>query len=495
MAATVLIKASDLLTTVRDWANGKFVVKVNGKELSSNDFTDALLTKLNGIATGAEVNVIEGVEFKGSGESEYAELTIANKKVQLDLSNYALKGEIAAALNFKGTASGDDLKNATLTGTGSTLKVANGDVYSCTSDNTGTVTFHSGYEYAAVVTAGVLSWTELGKYLDLSGYVAKTQKVNGKALSGDITLAGSDVAITGYAKAAADAALAATDTVNGAFGKLEYKVDVNKSAIATLNGDNTTAGSVAKKIKDAIDDLDVSSVGGAGKYISAISEANGKIVPTASDFGSVASGNEAPVTGGAVYTAIGDAVKISTVKVNGTAQTLSNKELPFATGTTNGTIKVNGVEVSVAGLGSNAYTSTAFVPQTTKVNDKALSGNVTLNGADIALTGYSKGSDKTAVAATDTVNAAIAKLENKIGDAVTSVGLSMPSIFTVTGSPVTSSGTLTASLATQSANKVFAGPTTGSAAAPSFRDLVIADVSDVSFMTSTEALAILEATS
>ena len=33
------------------------VDKVSGKGLSTNDFTDALLTKLNGIASGAEVNV------------------------------------------------------------------------------------------------------------------------------------------------------------------------------------------------------------------------------------------------------------------------------------------------------------------------------------------------------------------------------------------------------------------------------------------------------
>lgn len=59
---------------------------------------------------------------------------------------------------------------------------------------------------------------------------------------------------------------------------------------------------------------------------------------------------------------------------------------------------------------------------------------------------------------------------------VTSVGLSLPGIFSVSGSPVTTTGTLTAFLATQSANQVFAGPTTGSAAAPTFRGLVAADI-------------------
>jgi hypothetical protein len=59
---------------------------------------------------------------------------------------------------------------------------------------------------------------------------------------------------------------------------------------------------------------------------------------------------------------------------------------------------------------------------------------------------------------------------------VTSVGLSVPGvIFSVSGSPVTTTGTLALSLLTQSANKVFAGPTTGSVATPTFRSLVNAD--------------------
>ena len=59
---------------------------------------------------------------------------------------------------------------------------------------------------------------------------------------------------------------------------------------------------------------------------------------------------------------------------------------------------------------------------------------------------------------------------------VTSVDLSMPNIFSVSNNPVTSSGTLTVSLANQNANTVFSGPTTGSATTPAFRSLVAADI-------------------
>lgn len=69
------------------------------------------------------------------------------------------------------------------------------------------------------------------------------------------------------------------------------------------------------------------------------------------------------------------------------------------------------------------------------------------------------------------------------GGTVTSVGLSLPGIFTVSGSPVTTTGTLTGTLATQGANLVWAGPTTGAASAPTFRSLVGADLPNPSAST------------
>jgi hypothetical protein len=60
---------------------------------------------------------------------------------------------------------------------------------------------------------------------------------------------------------------------------------------------------------------------------------------------------------------------------------------------------------------------------------------------------------------------------------VTSVGLSLPAIFTVSNSPVESAGTLTAVLATQTAGLVFAGPASGAAAAPTFRQLGYGELS------------------
>ena len=62
------------------------------------------------------------------------------------------------------------------------------------------------------------------------------------------------------------------------------------------------------------------------------------------------------------------------------------------------------------------------------------------------------------------------------GGTVSSVALSLPPIFAVTGSPVTATGTLTGALATEAVNSVWAGPSSGSAAAPSFRALQLSDL-------------------
>lgn len=62
---------------------------------------------------------------------------------------------------------------------------------------------------------------------------------------------------------------------------------------------------------------------------------------------------------------------------------------------------------------------------------------------------------------------------------VTSVGLSLPTgVFDISGSPVTSSGTLSATFDNQSANTFFAGPSSGAATTPSFRTLASADIPD-----------------
>jgi hypothetical protein len=63
---------------------------------------------------------------------------------------------------------------------------------------------------------------------------------------------------------------------------------------------------------------------------------------------------------------------------------------------------------------------------------------------------------------------------------VTSVGFAAPSIFNVTGEPITGSGTITLGLTNQNANTIWAGPVSGAAGAPAFRALVAADIPTIS---------------
>ena len=59
---------------------------------------------------------------------------------------------------------------------------------------------------------------------------------------------------------------------------------------------------------------------------------------------------------------------------------------------------------------------------------------------------------------------------------VTSIDLSMPNIFAVANGPIGVSGTLAVTLANQSINTIWAGPSSGGSGAPGFRALVAADI-------------------
>jgi hypothetical protein len=80
----------------------------------------------------------------------------------------------------------------------------------------------------------------------------------------------------------------------------------------------------------------------------------------------------------------------------------------------------------------------------------------------------------------DVANAATARSNIGAGT-VSSVAMTVPgTIYDISGSPITGSGTLALSLKNQNANTVFAGPSTGAAAAPTFRSLVAADIPSLS---------------
>ena len=147
------------------------VDKVDGKGLSTNDYTTTEKNKLAGISAGAQVNVIEEVQLNG------AKITPSSKAVNIDLSGYATKGDLSSipkfAISVVSSLPTSDISTSTI------YLLSNGGSSGNSYD-----------EYLHVNGA----WEKIGTTeVDLSGYVPKTTTVNNKQLNTNITLTAGDV--------------------------------------------------------------------------------------------------------------------------------------------------------------------------------------------------------------------------------------------------------------------------------------------------------------
>lgn len=165
------------------------------------------------------------------------------------------------------------------------------------------------------------------------------------------------------------------------------------------------------------------------------------------------------------------AVTNTTLTTGVTIDVYQNKLRIFETGGSNRGLyfDLSGAATSV---GTNGLASAAGVTSVTGTAPIVSSGGVTpaisISAATASAAGSMSAADKTkldGIATGATANTGT----------VTSVGLSLPTIFSVTGSPVTTSGTLTATLASQTANTFLAAPN-GTAGAPTMRAIVAADI-------------------
>lgn len=155
-------------------------------------------------------------------------------------------------------------------------------------------------------------------------------------------------------------------------------VKANTDAIAKLNGNASAEGSIAKQIQDAINefagtaDADnvIENVTELLNYVSGVdgsktlSEA---IAQIAENKGKIETLNGSNTTAGSVAKQIKDAIDSEVNRANAAYATAAqgakadSAVQTVITGTTNGTIKVDGTDVAVKGLGSAAYTeSTAY---------------------------------------------------------------------------------------------------------------------------------------
>lgn len=112
---------------------------------------------------------------------------------------------------------------------------------------------------------------------------------------------------------------------------------------------------------------------------------------------------------------------------------------------------------------------TGLVKNTTSTGTQSIAVEGTDYQGPITLT--TTGSSGAATFENNTLN-----IPSYPGGTVSSVGITVPTELDITDSPVTGSGTMALSWASQSANRVFAGPASGAATTPGFRAMVGADL-------------------
>ena len=197
---------------------GDKVDKVTGKGLSTNDLTDALKanyddahtkahehsnkavldattasftlddqTKLTNIESGAQKNTITGV--KGSAEEDYRVGNVNITKTNIGLENVANERQWSAT-NHPTTMSGYGITDGVSSTDYNTLKgrvdTNEDNIAMLDSDVEGLTTDVGTLKTDMTTVKGAVTTIQ-------DDYVSKTRKVNGKALSADITLGASDV--------------------------------------------------------------------------------------------------------------------------------------------------------------------------------------------------------------------------------------------------------------------------------------------------------------
>lgn len=237
-------------------------------------------------------------------------------------------------------------------------------------------------------------------------------------------------------------ALGGTITLTGSGGTLT----------SITAGTGLTGGTITSSGTIALDIPVIAVNGGTGQTVYAVGDLlAADTTTTLSRVADVATGNVL-LSGGAntlpAYGKVGLTTHVSGI-------------LPVANGGTNSSTALNNNRIMVSSGGQ-------IVESAALTNGQLLIGST---GAAPVVAAITPGTGITVTPGAGSIT--IAAINN---GTVTSVGLNVPAEFTTSGSPVTSSGSITINKANQTANTFWAGPTSGGAAAPTFRTIVGNDI-------------------
>lgn len=232
---------------------------------SENDFTNDLKAKLDGIAEGAQVNVIEKITLNGQ------ELAVTSKSVDLGNLQKSLTAGAGIAIAEDGTISTtldvaafkvvESLPSAPEAGNESKIHVV--------LDASGV----EGNSYAEYLWDGS-KWELLGKFkadMDLSAY-AKTEYVDAQIEAVNKTIGDNKTAAEAGIQEAKDAAAAADAKAVAADGKAQTaqnEVDALELVVGKSDDAANAGGSVYARINKVVEDIN-SLTGGEGSVATQI---------------------------------------------------------------------------------------------------------------------------------------------------------------------------------------------------------------------------------
>lgn len=315
------------------------------------------------------------------------------------------------------------------------------------------------------------------------------------------TVLGNDTSATGLVKELPlNEAIATVTTINVSFANNQYSFtsnNINLGSTLYLTKGQTykfVINTPGNPFQLALPDQTAYNAGLQGTNGTAVTNDSTKFIWTVSlnapDKLRYQSSN-APTIGGLIITGQTYLGTAGTIQVN---QNLTNNTIDLATVPqidTNGTAGINFVQ----SISKDSYGRvTGRVLADIRTASTTESGIVQLNSATNSTSSTEAATPSAVKTAYDLAASAIPSSQKEQANGVatlgsdgkipgsqlpstlvTSVGLALPDIFTVTNTPVTSSGTLTGQLAPQQRNLFFAGPVSGNDAAPTFRMLVDAD--------------------